>query len=174
MIISTHLFAFVHCLYPDLKSSSCLHSDFIACGEPDVVDVEFEVGDCDEEIPFYYSCQIRASSQNSPLTQPSNSLEQNEGRWSPAVRTGGGWKHHIDFDFLAVARIKGVSMLPFAAGMLETTAKTVLILKGSGPNSYKEVGAFKSTAISFNETIQASASSYDDTCITKPPNQLES
>ena len=137
-----------------------LYSDFIACGEPDVVDVKFEVGDCDDEIPFYYSCQVRASSQSSPLAQPSNALGQNEGRWSPASRTGAGWRHHVDFDFLAVASIKSVRLHPFATGMLETTAKTVLVLKGSGPDSFEEVGVFKSAAISFNETIQASASSY--------------
>jgi hypothetical protein len=119
--------------------------------------VKFEVGDCDGEIPFYYSCQIRASSQNSPLTHPSNALEQNGGRWSPALRTGAGWRHHVDFDFLAVARLKRLSMLPFATGPWETTAKTVLVLKGSGPDSFEEVGAFSSsTAITFNETIQAS------------------
>ena len=131
------------------------YSDYIACGEPDIFYVKFEAGDCDGEIPFYYSCQIRASSQNSPLSGPSKALQQNEGRWTPALRTGAGWRHHLDFDFLAVARINSVSMNPFGANMMETTAKTVLILKGSGPDTYEEVGVFESTNTSFSTAIQS-------------------
>ena len=118
--------------------------------------MNFAAGGCEREIPFQYPCQVRASSQRSALTRPSNALGQNEGRWAPAVRTGAGWRHHVDFDFLAVARITGVSLNPFAADASETTAKTVLVLKGSGPDSFEEVGAFSAGTISFNVTIEAS------------------
>ena len=118
--------------------------------------MNFAAGGCEREIPFQYPCQVRASSQRSALTRPSNALGQNEGRWAPAVRTGAGWGHHVDFDFLAVARIKGVSMNPFATDRSETTAKKVLILRGSGPDSFEEVGAFSAGTISFNVTIEAS------------------
>ena len=120
--------------------------------------MNFAAGGCEREIPFQYPCQVRASSQRSALTRPSNALGQNEGRWAPAVRmsTGAAWRHHVDFDFLAVARIKGVSFNPFATDTSETTAKTVLILRGSGPDSFEEVGSFSAGSISFNVTIEAS------------------
>ena len=122
--------------------------------------MNFAAGGCEREIPFQYPCQVRASSQRSALTRPSNALGQNEGHWAPAVRTGAAWGHHVDFDFLVVARIKGVSFNHFATDTSETTAKTVLILKGSGPDSYEEVGSFSAGPISFNVTIEASVQNY--------------
>ena len=132
-------------------------ADFIACGAPAVVGVRFQVGDCDGDIAFPYACQVRASSQLSYEAAARNALDENAGRWSPAVRTGGRWRQHVDFDFLAVARLRRVSLRQHETGIRETTAKTVLVMKGSGPDSFEEVGIFDAKDVSFNETIQVGA-----------------
>ena len=100
---------------------------------------------------------MRASSQLSYEAEAKNALDQNAGRWSPAVRTGGRWRHHVDFDFLAVARLRRVSLRQHDTSIWETTAKTVLVMKGSGPDSFEEVGIFDAKDVSFNETIQVGA-----------------
>jgi hypothetical protein len=81
---------------------------------------------------------VRASSQISSVKKPANaiSLAADGTVWSPAIRTGYGWKQYLEFDFLTQARI---TKLVVGKPADFRTAKKVLVQVGDGPDNYRDV-----------------------------------
>lgn len=65
--------------------------------------------ECYDPIPLAQVCQVRASSQMDDTSAPYNALSSTLA-WSPALRTGKGWREYLLFDFLAVARLNWVKV----------------------------------------------------------------
>ncbi len=94
--------------YPAAADAANLHP----FGEPVAVPVTVDAPECMGMIAILNECQVTASSQMSSTTKPFNAKQvELDGRaWSPALRTGKGWRDFVDFDLLENARINRVTV----------------------------------------------------------------
>ncbi len=131
--------------------------DFVACGPIMPIDFRLDVSECYDLIPIHYDCQVRAETQRSPATIPSNAVKDPSLGlvWSPAIRTGAVRNEYLEFDFLAKARINRIRV---GTPSDYRIARRVMIQVGHGPESYydvKESYIYGPGEISFDSPIIA-------------------
>lgn len=81
-------------------------------GKPVSVEVIMDTPECGFVLTITGECQVTASSMMSSSSKPMHSTaSENSGDvWSPAVRTGHGWRDYIDYDMLANVKIVKVDI----------------------------------------------------------------
>ncbi|XP_066973920.1 uncharacterized protein [Macrobrachium rosenbergii] len=77
------------------------------CSNTSYVMFQINGPDCSDPLGLatMQDCQLSASTAIDATTAPAKAKKGSGGGWSPAVRTGTGWVHHITVDFLKKTRV---------------------------------------------------------------------